>query len=48
MKTIASSSMHVFNVSALVKHCEKVIEGMDDDAKFGVKLENELQMMFRV
>ena len=42
MKTIASGSLHVFSIGVLVKHCEKVIEGMDDDTNVGVTIRKRI------
>lgn len=42
IKTIASSSTHVFSIGTLVKHCEEVIEGMDDDINFGINIRKRI------
>ena len=49
IKTIASSSTHVFSIGTLVKHCEEAIEGMDDDMHFGInvrkRIANDIQSL---
>ena len=42
IKKIASDDKHDFSIAILVKRCEKVIEGMDDDTHFGVDVRKRI------